>query len=272
MNAIENVKFLLRKYGITPKKSLSQFFLVSQSAIETAASYAQGVVLEIGPGCGVITVELAKRADKVIAVEKDKGLVTLLRAEYDFENVEVIHGDITQMDLPTFDRVISNIPYHLSSPITSTLLEHKFELGILFYQKEFAQRLTERPPSPRVSRLSVMAHMNAECVILHSVPKTKFYPVPRRDSALVKIIPHGTTIDPFFKMVVKGLFTHKKKSVRNALISSVDCTGFSRELLRSFPIPHANKKVWSLTLDELQDLMDVLQAEEFLCSHPDTHQ
>lgn len=257
-----NAKLLLRKYGITPRKRWSQYFLVSQSAIREMASYARGVVLEIGPGLGFITVELAKRAEKVIAIEKDRKMVNVLKKEYKFDNVEIIEGDITKIDLKnfTFDRVISNIPYHLSSQITFNLLENQFELGVLSYQKEFAERLVTVPPSPDVSRLSVMAQVKCDCELLRIVSRKDYFPRPRTDCALVKVIPSEKIVEnAFFERVVRGLYSHKRKTVKNALITSRDITGFTKEHLHTLCIPFAERRVWSLTLEEVRTLVEYLR-------------
>ncbi len=253
------MKELLRKYGITPKKRWSQHFLISKSVVLTMASYARGVVLEIGPGLGFITRELSKRADRVIAIEKDRQFVNILQNEYRFPNVEIIQGDITEIELPHFDRVISNIPYHISSLITFKLLDHPFEMGVLSYQKEFAQRLVEKPPSPQVSRLSVMAQMRADTSIIQYVSRKSFFPEPKTDCALVKIVPLKEISDPFFDSVVKGLYSHKRKTVKNALLSSTDLTGLSEEEVQS--VPYLERRVWSLTLEEIQQLVSSLKAE-----------
>lgn len=261
-----NLNYLLRKYDIKPRKKWSQNFLISPSVIKEMTSYGKGRVLEIGPGLGFITVELAKKADKVIAIEKDRKFVHILKEEYSFGNVEVIQGDVTEMDLPPFDRVISNIPYHISSEITFKLLEHSFELGVLSYQKEFAQRLVQKIPSPQVSRLSIMIQVRADCEITKYVSRKAYYPVPKTDCALVKIIPHEKIIDAFFDQVIRALFTHKRKTVRNALLSSRDILGTEKEVIQSAQFPYPDRKVWSLTIEEMQVITSALRAEEYLCS------
>lgn len=253
-------KDLLRKYRIKPKKSWSQYFLTSTTVIQTMASFAEGVVLEIGPGLGFITTELAKRATKVIAIEKDRKLVKILHNEYDFDNVEIIQGDAVEIELPAFDRVISNIPYHISSQITFKLLDHPFDVGVLSYQKEFAQRLRE-VESPNVSRLSIMVQVKANCRILRYVPKTCYYPVPKTDCALVEILPcEKFATDSFFDQFVRGLYSHKRKTVRNALLSSVDLTGLTEEYLQPLRVPYADRRVWSLSLEEVRTLVDTLRT------------
>jgi 16S rRNA (adenine1518-N6/adenine1519-N6)-dimethyltransferase len=250
---------LLRKYGVTPKKRWSQYFLVSPSIIRVMASYARGTVVEIGPGLGFITVELAKKADRVIAVEKDRAMVNILNHEYSFDNVDIINEDILEIDLPRCDRVISNIPYHISSQITFKLLAHSFELGVLSYQKEFAQRLVT-PPSPAVSRLSVMAQMRGDFQILKVVSRKNYYPVPKTDCALVTVAPRGSYVpDQFFEHVVIGLYSHKRKTVKNALLSSQDVTGITKEQIRASQIPFEKRRVWSLTLEEVSALVEALK-------------
>ena len=258
-----HVKSLLRKYGITPRKKWSQYFLISRSVIQVMASYARGVVLEIGPGLGFITQELAKRADKVVAIEKDRKMVEILKNEYQFDNVEIIEGDITLIDLKDipFDRVISNIPYHISSEITFELLDCDFELGILSYQKEFAERLVSVLPSLEASRLSIMAQVKAKWEILQSVPRGNYYPVPKTDCSLVKVEPcEIVSTDSFFEAIVRGLYSHKRKTVKNALISSRDLTGISKEVFQQRQIPFAERRVWSLTLEELCHLVSYLRT------------
>lgn len=255
------VKYLIKKHGLTPKKHWSQYFLVSLPVIEEMARYARGTVLEIGPGLGCITAALAKRAEKVIAVEKDWRMVNILEKEYSFTNVEIIQGDITTVSLPRFDRVISNIPYHLSSQITFQLLEYDIELAVLSYQKEFADRLVAPIPSVGTSRLTVMAHTRADCRILRNIPRTAYFPVPRTDCALVEIIPNRKMEpDIFFDNVVRALFSHKRKTIQNALFSSSDLIGIPEDDLKLCTIPFGKKRPEMLTLDEIWTLVNSLKT------------
>jgi 16S rRNA (adenine1518-N6/adenine1519-N6)-dimethyltransferase len=254
------VKYLLKKYGLTPKKYWSQYFLISPSVISDMTQHARGIVLEIGPGLGFITTELARRADKVIAIEKDWNMIHILQQEYAFENVDIVQGDITSMSLPPFDRVISNIPYHLSSQITFTLLDHECELAVLSYQKEFAHRLVAPIPSSQVSRLTVMARIKADCTLLRYIPRTAYYPVPQTECALVKIIPHKKKEpDTFFENVVRALFTHKRKTIKNALLSSKDFIDIPENRLMSDTVPFKNLRAEMLSLDDICTLVDSLR-------------
>jgi len=202
---------------------LSQNFLIDEGVAERQISYAclkdGDVVLEIGAGNGILTRRMAKIA-KVIAIELDERFISRLKK---IKNVEVIHGDALKIDFREieFNKVVSNIPYHISSPLTFKLLEKKFDLGILMYQKEFAERLAAKPGSRQYSRLSVMAYAKADVEILETVPKKAFRPVPKVDSCIVKIVPIGKRFEvneKLFKRVVKALFAHRRKKIKNALL------------------------------------------------------
>lgn len=202
---------------------LSQHFLINERIAERQIRYANlnkdDIVLEIGAGNGILTKKIAK-ISKVIAVEIDKRFAEMLKR---IKNVEVINEDFLKVDLNEiyFNKVISNIPYHISSPITFKLLEKKFEVGILMYQKEFAERLVAKAGDKNYSRLSIMAHYKADFEILEHVPKEAFRPVPKVDSCIVKIIPIGRRFkvdEKLFEKVVKALFTHRRKKIKNALL------------------------------------------------------
>ncbi len=163
---------------------LSQHFLIDERVAERQIRYADltedDVVLEIGAGSGFLTRRIARHAG-VVAIEFDDRFIERLKK---IPNVEVIHGDALHVDLGElgFNKVISNIPYHISSQITFKLLERIFDVGILMYQKEFAQRMVAPPHTGDYSRLTVMTYYRAECEILEHVPRTCFRPVPKVDS------------------------------------------------------------------------------------------
>lgn len=202
---------------------LSQHFLMDERVADRIVNYANlkenDIVLEIGAGNGILTKRIAKIA-KVIAIEIDKRFIERLKR---IENVEVINADALKVNFReiNFNKVVSNLPYHISSPITFKLLEIPFELAILMYQKEFAERLVAMPGSKKYGRLSVMVYYKADCEILEYVPKEVFFPKPEVDSCVVKIIPIGKRFnvnEELFEKVVKALFGHRRKKIRNALI------------------------------------------------------
>ena len=207
------------------RRATGQHMLGDKRVAARAAEYAclseADTVLEIGPGKGILTRELAARAGKVVAIEMDEAFIPALSNLP--KNVEVTIADALVYPLPHFDKVVSNLPYVISSPITFRLLELDFELGILMYQKEFAERMCAHAGDEQYSRLSVETFRRADCRILEEVPPSAFTPRPRVFSAIVELRPRPS---PFpiahpeaFSAITRALFSHRRKSVRNALRS-----------------------------------------------------
>ncbi|MHA2143420.1 MAG: 16S rRNA (adenine(1518)-N(6)/adenine(1519)-N(6))-dimethyltransferase RsmA [Candidatus Thorarchaeota archaeon] len=223
----ERIRALLRKYSITPEKSLGQSFLinptVARKTVESANIDSSSRVLEIGGGFGMLSEKLAERADRVYVIEIDKKLVLALREILsEYSNVEIIHGDALTMDLPEVDRVVSNLPYSISSPITFRLLEEaRFQFAILMYQYEFAQRLVAEPGSSNYSRLSVDIQYLARVREIMHVPASDFYPVPAVDSMVVRV--DRRRDGPFAQdksivfWLVHGIYSYPNKVLRKAL-------------------------------------------------------
>jgi 16S rRNA (adenine1518-N6/adenine1519-N6)-dimethyltransferase len=144
-------------------RRFGQHFMVDERVLKREVDYAdvskEDVILEIGPGTGNLTKYLVERAKKVYAIEKDRALARLFEDE--FPEVEVIVGDAMEVDWPEFDKMVSNIPYEISSPLTFKLLDHDFKLAVITYQLEFAERLVAYAGDWAYSRLSVMAYYRA---------------------------------------------------------------------------------------------------------------
>lgn len=225
---------------------LGQNFLKDQSVvdkiIQSANLSADDFVIEIGPGEGVLTTELAKHAGKVLAVEIDQNLIPALENKFkDTPNVEIIHADILKLDLKkevvmryaihdTRYKVIANIPYYITSPIIRLFLEsetpclpagRRLSEMILMVQKEVAERIAEKPGKMSILAVSVQYYADAE--ILFHVPRESFFPVPEVDSAVIKIIPKNKfeekTTQNFFKVVRAG-FPAKRKTLVNNLANT----------------------------------------------------
>src|SRR4030042_3085756 len=135
------------------KKNLGQNFLIDKNIaileVKQANIESDDTVLEIGPGLGILTKLLAEKAKRVIAIEIDENLINKLKKTLP-ENVDLIHEDALNIDfetLPKFNKIVSNLPYQISSPITFKFLDYDFESAILIYQKEFAERLVAKPGS-----------------------------------------------------------------------------------------------------------------------------
>jgi 16S rRNA (adenine1518-N6/adenine1519-N6)-dimethyltransferase len=211
--------------GIRPKRHLDQYFVIDPGILRAEVSLAEldedDTVFEIGAGNGILTGMIAEKAGRVIAVEKDWRLAEHLGKTLP-GNVEVIHGDALEMAFPSFDKAMGNLPYSISTPLLFKLLDHDFEIGVLGVQYEFARRMVAPPGSEEYSRLSVMTSLRTRRAFMSiKIPKTAFMPVPRVDSAVVKIIPEGKRgADEFVAEIVRMLFCHRRKTLRNAVRDS----------------------------------------------------
>lgn len=219
---------ILKMNGIKLDKRKGQNYLVNEDVlskiIHDAELSKRDSVLEIGAGIGTLTIPLSESAGKVVAVEQDRKVAYVLEKrleEMGLSNVEVIVDDATKIDLPSTNKVVSNLPYQISSPITFKILENPFEMAVLMYQKEFAERMVASPGDRNYSRLSVMMYLYSEVEMLFEVSKNDFFPKPKVSSAVIKLKPKiDQVIDPFFVDVTRALFQHKKKKIRNALMDS----------------------------------------------------
>jgi len=245
---------------------LGQHFLIdariAHRHVEFAGITADDVVLEIGPGLGVLTRPLLERASKVVAVERDRRLAGALRGLGG--NLEVIHGDAVKVPLPRFDKVVSNLPYKISSPITFRLLDAPFDRGALMYQAEFAERLVARRGDEAYSRLSVNAYTRARVRILERVPKTAFWPQPKVDSAIVLVEPRPSPFrvedEARFRATVDAAFQHRRKAIENALRFSWRRFAPSPEAFDRLldGAPHRRKRPEELTPEQFGELADAL--------------
>ena len=233
----KETKKILQDNGIRLNKNLGQNYLIDDFKRKKIIKYADltknDTVLEIGPGIGTLTIKLAEEAKKVIAIEQDTAIFNILRERLENEgidNVELINGDAVKVDFPPFNKIVSNLPYQISSPITFKFLNQDFDLAILMYQKEFADRMNGKVGTKEYSRLSAMLYFKAEVDFLTNVSRESFIPSPKVDSAVVKLTPKkdGTSEEDFkiYSKVVKALFQHRNKKARNALIDSRNQIGF----------------------------------------------
>lgn len=215
---------------VQPNKTLGQNFLINKGIIAkiiSAASLSDAdVVLEIGPGTGLLTFELAKTAKKIIAVEKDKKLSVMLRDEcekHNITNIEIIEDDVLVFLQKHFTEknytVVANIPYYLTSALIRMLLElpNKPSNIILTIQKEVAQRIVAQNEKESILSLSVKLYADAK--ILFYISKGSFFPIPKVDSACIAITPKKTRkkIDSksFFLVVKAGFSSPRKKLFSN---------------------------------------------------------
>jgi 16S rRNA (adenine1518-N6/adenine1519-N6)-dimethyltransferase len=223
----DDIKSLLRKYSVRPRKEKGQSFLKSNNIanrIVTSAEISDSDrVLEIGGGLGILTSRIAEVAGYVTVIELEKGLVQALRDILaGRDNVEIIHGDALRVDLPEVDKVVANLPYSISSEMLFRILtESTFESGVLMFQKEFSDRLFAEPGNPIYSRLTIDFQYLGQASHVMDVGAMNFYPVPAVDSSILKITKRNTGLfakssDVFFWMV-HGLYSYPNKQLRKAL-------------------------------------------------------
>jgi len=218
------VKRLLEKYGLAPKKAFGQNFLVNPAIPQMIAENSYGLaestgksgphaVLEIGPGVGALTCRLARLYDRVVAVEIDRGLIPLLGESLaDFDNVEVIENDIMNVDLPKFIEekfgdilaaggtlsVCANLPYYITSPVIMKLVESfpmseplPYAAITVMIQLEVADRLASNAGDSDYGSVTASLALRADVEKLFNVGAGNFHPAPKVSSAVIGIIPHG---------------------------------------------------------------------------------
>ena len=233
-----HVKEVLGRHGFKFSKSLGQNFLIDGNIVRKIVSESnitkEDYVLEIGPGMGTLTEELALNAKKVIAVELDKNLLPILDETLGkYDNVEIIYGDILDIDIEKLIeekcegkaiKVVANLPYYVTTPIIGKLIEDKLNLESItvMVQKEVADRMASGPGSKVYGSLSVFVNFYCDPEILLKVPKTVFMPQPKIDSSVIKLnlkkeLP-DIDRDKFFQ-VVKAGFSKRRKTILNALSS-----------------------------------------------------
>lgn len=227
----KTTKDILSRHGIKLNKNLGQNYLIDKNKRDQIINFGdiskEDVILEIGTGIGTLTIELAKRAKKVIAIEQDKKIFEILAQRLEDEkidNVELINDDALKVDFPPFNKIISNLPYQISSPITFKFLNYDFDLAILMYQKEFASRMNGEVGTKNYSRLSAMLYFKCDVEKLTDVSNESFIPKPQIDSTVVKLTPKENIISDedfrTYSKFTKALFQHRNKKIKNALIDS----------------------------------------------------
>jgi len=262
----EELKILLRELDIKPSKRRGQCFLIDEDIARrqiALANVKDKVVLEVGPGLGVLTAFLDERAQKVIAVEQDKRLYNYLM-EKELKNTELINADALRIDFPDFDMIVSNLPYQISSPITIKFLDYDFSSAVLMYQKEFAERLVAE--SGRASsRLSVKLYYKAESKLIENVPRTAFYPIPDVDSALVRLTPRAPPFkvedEKLFFKVVDCIYSHRRKKIANCFRENWQKFVKTKDEMKALlnKLPYMDKRAEQLAPEEMAELSNHLK-------------
>lgn len=280
LSDIGTIKEILSRHGFTFSKSLGQNFLINPSVCPRMAEYSgadSGVgVIEIGPGIGVLTNELCKLADKVVAIELDKRLLPVLEETLgEYDNLKVVNADVLELDLhklikEEFDGmevvVCANLPYYITSPVIMKLLEERLPIKAVtvMVQKEAAQRICAEVGSRQSGAVTVAVNFYAKPEMLFGVSAGSFMPAPKIDSAVIRlnVLSDSPVIidnEEKFFAVVKAAFSQRRKILANSL-----CSGLSLdkakvfEILRECGIPE-NIRAEKLSLQNFADIANCLR-------------
>jgi len=262
------LKSFLKKRPLYLRRRLGQNLMVDERILRRLVEYADlhdsDVVLEVGGGLGFLTALLAEAAGKVITVEKEPEFAAYLRERFGCNRrVEIMEGDFLRVELPSYNKVVSNPPYSRISKIVSKLLGREFDCGVLTLQREFAERMVANPTSRDYGVLSVKAYVKAEVELLESIPPSAFYPQPKVVSVITRIQPRR---EPSFKVkdwklfeeVVSTLFTQRNKTVKNALKALAKKTPLPMRVDYLPRMPFIDRRVFTLTPEEFGVLADAL--------------
>lgn len=283
LSDINVIKSVLKRHGFTFSKALGQNFIINPSVcprIAEEGGAAQGVgVLEIGAGIGVLTAELAKRAEKVVCVELDTRLLPVLDETLaEFDNVKIINDDILKVDLEKILSenfgdmpvvVCANLPYYITSPVIMRLLESRLKINsvTVMVQKEAAVRLCAEVGSRNSGAVTVAVNYYAEAHKLFDVSRGSFMPSPNVDSAVIRmdILPEPpikVSDEKFFFSMVKAAFSQRRKTASNGISAG---TKIPKETvikaIEAAGLP-ATVRAEALTMPQLGSLCEELYKEK----------
>lgn len=276
---VNTLERLLKSEGFSFKKSLGQNFLIDDTvcpAMADAACDQNTGVLEIGPGVGVLTQELAKRAKRVVAIELDERLKKILpKTLGEFNNIKVIFGDAMKLDLASIIKaefadcervcVCANLPYYITSPIIMHLLESRLPIDsvTVMVQKEAGERLCAEVGTRDSGAVTVAVSYFAKAEILFGVDRTSFMPPPNVDSAVIRLkirdeAPIKLNDEKGFFKFVKACFAQRRKTLVNTVSNSLPVSKDKiRAALAELGLLETVRSE-QLTLNQLADLFNIL--------------
>ncbi|MEM0201044.1 MAG: 16S rRNA (adenine(1518)-N(6)/adenine(1519)-N(6))-dimethyltransferase RsmA [Candidatus Micrarchaeaceae archaeon] len=244
--------------NIKANKKLGQNFLTNKNVAFAEAAHGEDkIVLEIGPGKGILTEELCNVAKQVIAVEKDDRLYNYLNSSLQRNNLTIINKDFfdctdEELNLNKLDILIANIPYNLSSKVISWLYLHKLE-AVLCLQKEFVEHMLAVKGSKSYSKLSVMSFLSFKIIPIMKVSKKSFFPKPKIDSQVIYIKPKTNNISKEDEKIISLIMQHKKKLLKNAILDSKESLNIKIDDLNKLFLdnPSYNERVFKLSPEKI---------------------
>lgn len=276
-------KEILAKYGFSFKKSLGQNFLIDTNILRNIVDHANlteaSGAIEVGPGIGALTEQLAKRAKKVVAYEIDQRLLPILQETLaPYPHTKIIHQDILKANVKEmlqeeFEDIedimlVANLPYYVTTPIIMKILEEKLPLRgiVVMLQKEVAERISAKPGTKEYGSLSIAIQYYTHPEVVMIVPKTVFVPQPNVDSAVIRLTIRETPLvqvgnETFFFQVTRASFAQRRKTILNNLTSQLPNGKEKKEViiqaLKEAEI-ESNRRGESLSIQEFARLSDCL--------------
>lgn len=280
LSDLNTVRTVLSRHGFSFSKALGQNFLIDSTVCprmaEAAVQSPEDGVLEIGPGLGVLTAQLGLRAKKVVAIELDKRLLPVLDDTLaEFENIEIVNGDVLKLDLEQLIKekfadcecvsVCANLPYYITSPVIMRLLEERLPLSqiVVMVQKEAAERLCAAVGTREAGAVTVAVQYYAEAKRLFSVGRGAFVPSPNVDSAVMRLSVReqpefALKNESFFFKMVKSAFAQRRKTAQNGISAGL---GISKEDIANALTAvglRTDIRAEKMTMEELAKLADGL--------------
>ncbi len=266
---------------LTPKKSLGQNFLknkrTARRIVDSISPSSDDIILEIGPGTGILTQFLVETRAQVYAIDIDKRMTTFLSEKFHkWPNLHVINRDILELEIPTAEleqklKVIGNLPYHLTSPILGWLClnSHKISTAVITMQKEVAERVVAEPGSSNYSALTVFINNFCDSRILFDLGKKQFHPPPNVVSSVIKLDFYDQPLiaPAEFEQVqemVRKMFTQRRKMVINSLAHAADIDKDRARYYLSEAEIDSDARPQNVTLAQYHRLLRVLKENDIL--------
>lgn len=279
LSNISVIRDVLSRHGFSFSKGLGQNFLINPTVCPRMAEQGNAQpgwgMIEIGAGVGVLTAELARRADKVVCIEIDSRLLPILDETLaEFNNIKIVNEDVLKVDLHKLISeefpdmpvaVCANLPYYITSPIIMSLLESRLPISSLtvMVQKEAAQRICAQPGSREVGAVSIAVRYYCEPKVLFQVSRGSFMPSPDVDSTVIRLDIRkepavAVDVEENFFKVVKAAFSQRRKTLSNTLSSGLGISkAQAAELLDRANVP-ANLRAEQLTMQQFADISNAL--------------
>ncbi|MFW9864628.1 MAG: 16S rRNA (adenine(1518)-N(6)/adenine(1519)-N(6))-dimethyltransferase RsmA [Candidatus Thorarchaeota archaeon] len=275
----KEVKLALEQIHLKPKKYLGQNFIINTNLLRKIITLSElkkkDKILEVGPGLGALTEHFLDNVNQIYAIEIDPLLSKYLSEKFSiYKNIEIINGDILEIEIPKHNKVISNLPYSITGPILEKLFfKQNPSQAILTIEKKIADRIFLSGNYKDFSRISIGVNAFMRPALKHPVSRNSFYPSPQIDLSLIKLIPreevnsflHDEASITFFLKFIAGIMPYKNKNITNALFLGFKANKtlkYSKEAIIQIVNEHnyENKKVFNFQIEELIELSRIFYS------------